>query len=66
MLTCVMNSIYFNNFDNYLAASSSTMYMLLGLGSDVSIYFKDMRSSASTVRATRKNLEVGVLVSIHD
>lgn len=47
------NSIYFNNSDDYLAASSSTTSMLLGLGFDVGVYFKDMRGSASTVRAAR-------------
>jgi hypothetical protein len=47
------NSIYFNNSDDYLAASSSTTSMLLGLGSDVGVYFEDMRGSASTMRATR-------------
>ena len=48
------NSIYFNNSDDYLAASSSTMSMLLGLGFDVGIYFKNMQGFASTVRAARK------------
>ena len=48
------NSIYFNNSDDYLATSSSTTSMLLDLGSDVGIYFKDMRGSTSTVRAARK------------
>jgi len=47
------NSIYFNNSDDYIAASSSTTSMLLGLGSDVGVYFKDMRGNASTVHATR-------------
>ena len=48
------NSIYFNNSDDYLAASSSTTSMLLGLGCDVGVYFKDMRGSTSTVKAARK------------
>ena len=48
------NSIYFNNSNDYLATSSSTTFMLLGLGSDVGVYFKDMRGSASTVKAVRK------------
>ncbi len=48
------NSIYFNNSDDYLAASSSTTSMLLGLGFDVGVYFQDMRGCASTVKATRK------------
>ena len=42
-LTRMKNSIYFNNFDDYLAASSSTTSMLLGLGSDVGVYFRHAR-----------------------
>ena len=57
-LTRMKNSIYFNNSDDYLAASSSTMSMLLGLGFDVGVYFKDMRGLASTVRATGKRTKV--------
>jgi len=53
-LTRMKNSIYFNNFDDYLATSSSTSSMLLGLGFDVGVYFKDMRGFASTMRAARK------------
>ena len=46
------NSIYFNNSDDYLAVASSTTSMLLGLGSDVGVYFKDERGS-STLSAVR-------------
>ena len=42
-LTMMKNSIYFNNSDDYLVAASSTTSMLLGLGSDVGVYFKDCR-----------------------
>ena len=41
-LTRMNNVIYFNNSHDYLAAFSSTTSMLLGLGSDVGVYFKDM------------------------
>ena len=53
-LTRMKNSIYFNNSNDYFAASSSTTSMLLGLGCDVGVYFKDMRGSTSTVKAARK------------
>ena len=53
-LTRMKNSIYFNNADDYLAASSSTSSMLLCLGSDVGVYFKDMCGVGSTVRAAQK------------
>ena len=52
-LTRMKNFIYFNNSNDYLVASSSIMFMLLGLGSDVGVYFKDMRGSASTMQETR-------------
>ena len=53
-LTRMRNSIYFNNSDDYLAASSSTTSMLLGLGSDVGVYSQDIRGCASTMKTTRK------------
>lgn len=55
-LTRMKNSIYFNNSDDYLAAASSTTSMLLGLGSDVGVYFKDSREhgTSSTVMAAKK------------
>ena len=42
----VKNSIYFNNSDDYISASSSMDTMLLGLGMDYGIYF--MQSSTTT------------------
>lgn len=55
-LTRMKNSIYFNNSDDYLAAASSTSSMLLGLGCDVGVYFKDGRGTAnsSALTAARK------------
>ena len=38
-LTKVKNSIYFNNVDDYINASSSTEKNLLGLGMDCGVYF---------------------------
>ena len=51
-------STYFNNSDDYLVASSSTTFMLLGLGSHVGVYFKEMQGFASTVRAAGKRTRV--------
>jgi len=50
------NSIYFNNSKDYLTAVSCTTSMLLGLGFDISVYFKDGKSNttSSTVRAAKK------------
>ena len=55
-LTKMKNSIYFNNSDDYLSTTSSSTSMLLGLESDVGIYFKDMRGSetSSAIRAAKK------------
>ena len=55
-LTRVINSIYFNNNDDYLIAASSCTTMLLGLGSDVGVYFKQQTSTmfTSTVKAAQK------------
>ena len=55
-LTRMKNSIYFNNSDDYVAAASSTTSMLMGLGSDVGVYFKDERSNvrSSSVRGAGK------------
>ena len=38
-LTRIRNSIYFNNLDDYINASSSTETMLLELGMDCGVYF---------------------------
>ena len=38
-LTRVRNSIYFNNANDYIATSSSTSLMMLGLGSDCGVLF---------------------------
>lgn len=66
-LTKVKNSIYFNNSDDYISASSSQETMLLGLGMDCGVYFMQQRTTASsssgktTTRTTRgrpsKNLQ---------
>ena len=55
-LTRVRNSIYFNNNDDYLTATSSSTTMLLGLGSDVGVYFKQRTSTmlTSAVKAAQK------------
>ena len=55
-LTRMKNSIYFNNSDDYVAAASSTTSMLMGLGSDVGVYFKDERNNvrSSSVRGAGK------------
>ena len=38
-LARVKNSIYFNNFDDYISAGSLQETMLLGLGMDCGVYF---------------------------
>lgn len=50
-LTRMQNSIYFINSDDYLTAASLTTSMLLGLGFDLGVYFKDSRgpTTSSTV-----------------
>ena len=55
-LTRMKNSIYFDNSDDYLDVASSTTSILLGLGSDVGVYFKVSRGSgtSSTVMAAKK------------
>lgn len=55
-LTRVKNSIYFNNSDDYISASSSTEAMLLGLGMDCGIYFvqRDTTTTSSSVKAAVK------------
>ena len=57
-LTRVKNSIYFNNFDDYISASSSTDTMLLGLGMDCRVYFMQRsttRISSSVKTAVRRS-----------
>lgn len=54
-LTRVKHSIYFNNSEDYIAASSCTETMFLGLGMDCGVYFMQrntttMSSSARTVK----------------
>lgn len=51
-LTRVKHSIYFNNSDDYIAASSSTETMLLGLGMDCGVYF--MQRSTTTMSSSVK------------
>ena len=50
------NSIYFNNSNNYLTAASSSTTMLLGLGSDIGVNFKQRTSTmlTSAVKAAQK------------
>ena len=57
-LTRMKNSIYFYNLDDYLAVALSTTSLLLGLGSDVGVYFKDSRGfgTSSTVMAAKKRM----------
>jgi hypothetical protein len=51
---------------NYLATSSSTTSMLLGLGYDVRISFKYKQGSTSLVKATGKTQGVGLILLIQD
>ena len=55
-LTRVKNSIYFNNNDDYINASSSPTSMLVGLGFDVGIFFVSRNSTriSSTIKAAKK------------
>lgn len=53
-LTKVKKSIYFNNSDDYIDASSSTEKMLLGLGMDCGVYF--MQRSTTTISSTVKSV----------
>ena len=48
-LTRMKNSIYFNNSNDYMAAVESTTSMLMGLGSDVVVYFTDLRNNGNSV-----------------
>ena len=50
-LTRVRNSIYFNNADDYIAASSSISSMMLGLGSDCGVFFLQCNSQSSSITA---------------
>ena len=62
-LTRVRNSIYFNNNDDYLTATSSSTTMLLGLGSDVGVYFKQRTSTmlTSAVKVAQKRTRANLL-----
>jgi len=51
-LTRVRNSIYFNNSDDYITASSSTETMLLVLGMDCGVYF--MQRTTTTMSSSVK------------
>ena len=55
-LTCIRNSIYFNNAEDYLSAASSQNSYLLGLGSDCSVFFVSRGDvgTSSSINATRK------------
>jgi len=62
-LTRVRNSIYFNNSDDYINASSSTETMLLELGMDCGVYFMQrttmtMSSSVKAVMRRKKGKTV--------
>jgi len=60
------NSIYFKNSDDYLVATLSTTSMLLNLGSNVGVYFKDMwgNQTSSTIKTT-KNRTLGKSIAIN-
>jgi hypothetical protein len=55
-LTRVRNSIYFNNAEDYLSATSSSSTMLLGLGSDCGVFFLQTANlnTTSAVKATKR------------
>ena len=55
-LTRVRNSMYFNNFADYLSATSSSSTCLLGLGSNCGVYFVQRSSImvSSTVKAAAR------------
>ena len=62
-LTWVRNSIYFNDNDDYLVVASSFTTMLLGIGSNVGVYFKQRTSTmlTSTVKAAQKRTRANLL-----
>jgi hypothetical protein len=43
-LTRIRNSIYFNNYEDYLSAATSNSTCLLGLGSDCGVFFVESQS----------------------
>jgi hypothetical protein len=60
-LTRVRNSIYFNNSEDYLFATSSSTAMLLGVGSDCWVFFlqRHSRNISSTVKAAQHRSKCG-------
>lgn len=55
-LTRVKNSMYFNNSEAYLSAAESSSACLVGIGSDVGVYFvqRSTISRTSVVKAVKK------------
>ena len=62
-LTWVRNSIFFSNNNNYLTATLSSTTMLLGLGLNVGVYFKQRTSTmlTSAVKAAQKRTKANLL-----
>jgi hypothetical protein len=57
-LTCISNSIYFNNAEDYLGATSSQNSCLMGLGSDCGVFFVtrgDVGTSSAVNVARKRN-----------
>lgn len=55
-LTRIKNSVYFNNAEDYLSASTSSSTCLVGLGTDCGVYFEEdeTQSAPSTCIAAQK------------
>jgi hypothetical protein len=62
-LTRIRNSIYFNNFEDYLSAATSNSTCLLGLGSDCGVFFVESQSRAvgSAAKAAKSRSRMGRL-----
>jgi hypothetical protein len=62
-LTLIRNSIYFNNFEDYLNAATSNSTCLLGLGSDYGVFFVESQSRAleSAAKAAKSRSRMGRL-----
>ena len=61
-LTRIRNSVYFNNAEVYLSASSSSSTCLVGLGTDCGVYFEfdDSNATSSTAQAAQKRNRQGM------
>jgi hypothetical protein len=62
-LTCICNSIYFNNSKDYLSTATSNSTCLLGLGSDCGVFFVESQSRAmgSAAKAAKSRSRMGRL-----